>query len=49
MDKLKDKFKNDPVFAVGVIIVATTTASALLNSIAKNVTATAYAYRASKM
>lgn len=49
MDKLKDKFRNDPVFAVGVIVVAATVATGLLNSVAKNVTATAYAYRASKL
>lgn len=49
MDKLKDKFKNDPVFAAGVLVVGGTLVTSLLNAVAKNVTATAYAYRASKM
>lgn len=49
MDKLKDRFRNDPAFAMGVIIVSATVGTALLNAIAKNVTATAYAYRASKL
>ena len=49
MDKLKDKFKNDPAFAMGVIVVGAAVGTSILNSIAKNVTAAAYAYRASKM
>lgn len=49
MDKLKEKFKNDPAFAMTVLVVGGTVATALLNAIAKNVTASAYAYRASKM
>ncbi|QCG77529.1 hypothetical protein SEA_DIZZYRUDY_32 [Microbacterium phage DizzyRudy] len=49
MDKLKEKFHNDPAFALGVIIIGAATSTALLNSIAKNVTAVAYAYRASKV
>ena len=49
MDKLKQRFKDDPAFALTVLIVGTTAGTALLNAIAKNVTATAYAYRASKL
>lgn len=49
MDKLKQRFKEDPSFALTVIVVGTIAGTAVLNAIAKNVTATAYAYRASKM
>lgn len=49
MDKLKQRFKDDPAFALAVLVVGTTAGTALLNAIAKNVTATAYAYRASKL
>ena len=49
MDKLKDKFRNDPVFAVSVLVIGGTVATGLLNALAKNVTASAYAYRASKL
>lgn len=49
MDKLKERFKNDPAFALTVLVVGATAGTALLNAIAKNVTATAYAYRASKL
>ena len=49
MDKLKERFKNDPAFALTVLVVGTTVGTALLNAIAKNVTASAYAYRASKL
>lgn len=49
MDKLKERFKNDPAFALTVLVVGTTLGTAVLNAVAKNVTATAYAYRASKL
>lgn len=49
MDKLKERFKNDPAFALAVIAIGVPVATALLNAVAKNVTATAYAYRASKL
>ena len=49
MDKFKEKFKNDPVFALTVIAVAVPIGVSVLNAIAKNVTATTYAYRASKL
>jgi len=49
MDKLKERFKTDPAFALMVIAVGVPVATALLNAVAKNVTATAYAYRASKL
>lgn len=49
MDKLKERFKQDPMFALTVITVTAAAGTALLNAVAKNVTATAYAYRASKM
>lgn len=48
MDKLVKRFREDPVFAVGVTIAAATAAAALLNAVARNVEATGYAYRASK-
>lgn len=49
MDKLKERFKDDPAFALTVIVVGATLGTAVLNAVAKNVTATAYAYRASKL
>lgn len=49
MDKFKDRFKNDPVFALTVVAIAVPIGVSLLNALAKNVTATAYAYRASKL
>lgn len=49
MDKLKARFKEDPAFALTVLVVAVPLGTALLNAVAKNVTAAAYAYRASKM
>lgn len=49
MNELKKRFKEDPAFAMTVIVVGTIAGTAVLNAIAKNVTATAYAYRASKM
>jgi len=48
MDKLIQRFREDPVFAVGVTIAAITASAALLNAVARNVEATGYAYRASK-
>jgi len=49
MDKFKQRFKEDPAFALAVIVIGTTVGTAALNAIAKNVTAAAYAYRASKI
>lgn len=49
MDKLKDRFKNDPAFALTVIVVGTILATGVMNAVAKNIEAGAYAYRASKM
>lgn len=49
MDKLKQRFREDPAFALTVIIVAVPVATAVLNAVANNVNAAAYAYRASKM
>ena len=49
MDKFKEKFRNDPVFALTVIAIAVPIGVSVLNAIAKNVEASAYAYRASKL
>lgn len=49
MDKLKQKFKDDPIFAVGVLLSAAVVATGMLNALAKTVESSAYAYRASKM
>ena len=49
MKKLKERFDNDPAFALTVLAVAVPTGIALLNAIARNVTASTYAYRASKL
>lgn len=49
MEKFKEKFRNDPVFALSVIAIAVPIAVSVLNSIAKTVTASTYAYRASKL
>lgn len=49
MDKFKKRFREDPVFALTVIAVALPIGVSVLNAVAKNVTATAYAYRASKL
>jgi hypothetical protein len=49
MDKLKQRFKEDPAFALTVIVVAVPVGTALINSVAKMVEASAYAYRASKL
>lgn len=49
MKKFKEKFMEDPVFALTVIVIAVPVGTAVLNAIARNVTASAYAYRASKM
>ncbi len=49
MNKLKQRFMEDPVFAVSVIVIGATVATGLLNAVSKNVTSTAYAYRASKL
>lgn len=49
MKNLKKRFDEDPAFALTVIVVSATLATALLKATAKAVEASAYAYRASKM
>lgn len=49
MKKFKEKFMEDPVFALAVIVVAVPVGTAVLNAVARNVAASAYAYRASKL
>lgn len=49
MKKLKQRFNDDPMFALTVLAVGTIAVTGLLNAVAKNVTATTYAYRASKL
>lgn len=49
MDKLKERFRNDPAFALTVLVIGTAVGIKTLDVVAKNVTAAAYAYRASKM
>jgi hypothetical protein len=48
MDKLVNKFRQDPVFAVGVIIAGVVVTTGLLNAVARNVEAGGYAARAAK-
>lgn len=49
MDNFKKRFKEDPIFALTVIAVAVPIGVSVLNAVAKTLTASAYAYRASKM
>lgn len=49
MKKFKERFMDDPMFALTVIVIAVPVGTAVLNAVAKTVTASAYAYRASKM
>lgn len=49
MKNLKKRFDEDPAFAMTVIVVGATVATALLKATAKMVESSAYAYRASKM
>lgn len=49
MKKLKQKFEDDPAFALTVLVVGGTVAAALLKASAKMIESSAYAYRASKM
>jgi hypothetical protein len=49
MRKIKDRFMNDPVFASSLIIAGGIITAAVLKEIAKTITASAYAYRASKL
>lgn len=49
MKKFKERFMNDPMFALTVIVIAVPVGTAVLNAVARNVQATAYAYRASKL
>jgi len=49
MKKLKDRFMEDPQFAMTTIIVVGTLAAALMTGSAKLIEASAYAHRASKL
>lgn len=49
MRKLKEKFQEDPFFAVIVLVTAATVATGLLRGTAKVIESSAYAYRASKL
>lgn len=49
MKKLKERFNDDPMFAVTVIAIAATTAAVVLKAVAKTIESSAYAYRASKL
>lgn len=49
MNKLKQRFQEDPVFALTVIGVGAIVLTGLLKATANTVTASAYAYRASKL
>lgn len=49
MNKFKERFQNDPMFALTVLAIGIPIGTALLNSVAKTVTSAAYAYRASKL
>ena len=49
MDKLKQRFKEDPVFATVVILSAASVATGLLKASAKMIESSAYAYRATTM
>lgn len=49
MKKIKEKFENDPVFAVGVLLATVVVGTGALRAIAKTIESSAYAYRASKI
>lgn len=49
MDELKKRFKEDPTFAVFVLVVGGATAAAIIKASAKMIESSAYAYRASKL
>ena len=49
MKNLKKRFEDDPVFAIGVLIVGAGAAAGLLKATGKIIEASAYAYRASKL
>ena len=49
MKRIKERFDNDPIFAITIIAMAATATSVLLKSGAKMIEASAYAYRASKL
>lgn len=48
MNRLKQKFQEDPVFATAVIIASATAAAALLNSVARIIGSSGYAVHAAK-
>jgi len=49
MKKLKQRFEDDPAFAITTIIIGASVGAMVLKGVAGLVTASAYAYRASKM
>ena len=48
MRKLKDKFMNDPEFAITVTVIATTAVAVLMTASAKLIGSSAYAVHAAK-
>ena len=49
MKNLKKRFEEDPIFAIGVLVVGAGAAAGLLRAPGKIIEASAYAYRASKL
>jgi hypothetical protein len=49
MKKLKQRFQDDPIFAITVLAVGATVLTGLLKATAKTIESSAYAYRASKL
>jgi hypothetical protein len=49
MKKLKERFQEDPAFALAVITTAAITGAVFLKAVAKTIESSAYAYRASKL
>ena len=49
MDKLKQKFREDPLFATTVLITGAIVATGAVKAVAKLIESSAYAYRASKV
>lgn len=49
MNKLKERFKEDPVFALAVLTTGAIVLTGLLKATAKTIESSAYAYRASKL
>ena len=49
MDKLKQRFKDDPAFALAVLATGAIIATGAVKAVAKLIESSAYAYRASKI